>query len=1027
MTNSIYPQDINAVIYVKEPLPIDFEEAVNKQCTKVDIVSSLPSFDAIKDIDKSLLYFVDLDICGTEIQQLALFKQLNAPIIFVNFQQSSCFVDTESEYCCLDWQTEPDSLLVKIPLAIFKRSFINHNSSETSLLTRAISCVGDILIYLDEDGCFLKSNHPLTKVASNKKLIGKRFDQIIHVQRRPLKEPFLQIVEAAIYRAAVTKLQPMSMSFHEGEYSLFDGLVGPIEYPSGHKGSVLILRKIENLAEVNDVFALNNEQHQPLEINQTRCVLLINPDDFKNINDKYGWQSGDEILEEVESRLNKVLRVADISTRYIGAFFLVLLNDTNDLQTYNLINQLKAELSEKKYLNEQAQLNFSFGFAINDQENKISLIELFYCANTALSKAIEFGGNQSIQWQQPSTIQQIGNFDRINGDFLSDGLVNYRKILTLWEQLNTIKIEGSKHQFIEQLNQKLLHGLELVSTRFFSMERHELHFIHGMNNQDEQLGRPQHLQVDEQAFIEGFLVKGNEGQPFFSSMSDDNLRLVLPVIENDKLLAVIILTSDDQELATVRNQNLLTKLADYIRVSLQKIEFIDKTKNESFLSIEPASNSRFWYNSKVMETLMTEVNMVAKTDATVLINGESGTGKEFLARTIHDLSNRQIKPFVIFDCSTIVENLLESELFGHSKGAFTGADKMSQGCISQAEGGTLFLDEIGELSPETQMKLLRFIQEKQYSPVGSSQYYHADVRIISATNVNLKDHLDQGLFREDLYYRINVFNVSTPPLRARQDDVLLLANNFLSMFVKKYQKVITGFTKQAQVALTQYQWPGNVRELKNVIHKACILCQDYEIDCSHLGLHSEFSDELNGISTSNNQPAVMLESNHFKVGNVHKEVQIIESEPPMNTVQFLHLSPMLDEIVDELDQCNLFAVDNNIAFADLVENRLYKYALYRHSQVVLQAANKLHISESTLRRHLKNTYDSQTVFSNEHIDKIDVFVKGVYDKELSSSKPLLIRNLLVKCCLNRGFKANKTARIIGVSNVTLRKIIKNIA
>jgi NtrC-family two-component system response regulator AlgB len=210
-------------------------------------------------------------------------------------------------------------------------------------------------------------------------------------------------------------------------------------------------------------------------------------------------------------------------------------------------------------------------------------------------------------------------------------------------------------------------------------------------------------------------------------------------------------------------------------------------------------------------------------DAPVLLRGESGTGKTVLARTIHSLSPRSKHPFVVVNCPTLSEELLTSELFGHSRGAFTGAVRDQAGRVEAAEGGTLFLDEIGEISPPLQAKLLRFLEEKEFERLGENKTRHADVRMIAATNRDLKEHVRKGLFREDLLYRLNVIDLQMPPLRERPEDILRLARRFLGFFAKSTRRQTPEFSTAAEAALLSYPWPGNVRELRNAIERAVIL------------------------------------------------------------------------------------------------------------------------------------------------------------------------------------------------------------
>lgn len=231
----------------------------------------------------------------------------------------------------------------------------------------------------------------------------------------------------------------------------------------------------------------------------------------------------------------------------------------------------------------------------------------------------------------------------------------------------------------------------------------------------------------------------------------------------------------------------------------------------------------FLGNSQGMREVYRSVQKIAPTDATVLITGETGTGKELVAQTIHALSHRAGRSFVAINCSAISETLLESELFGHEKGAFTGADRTKIGLFESAEGGTIFFDEIGEISPGMQVKLLRVLQEREIRRVGSSKPRKIDVRILSSTNRNLLDGIHAHQFREDLYYRLNVISIHLPPLRERGNDVHLLIEHFLSRFAKKHHKPPLALEEKAREAAVKHPWPGNVRELMNAVEKAVIL------------------------------------------------------------------------------------------------------------------------------------------------------------------------------------------------------------
>jgi DNA-binding NtrC family response regulator len=238
--------------------------------------------------------------------------------------------------------------------------------------------------------------------------------------------------------------------------------------------------------------------------------------------------------------------------------------------------------------------------------------------------------------------------------------------------------------------------------------------------------------------------------------------------------------------------------------------------------------------SKRMQEIYRVIGKVAATDTTVLVYGQSGTGKELIARAIHFNSQRREKPFVPVDCAVLSENLLESELFGHVKGSFTGAITTKPGLFEVAEGGTLFLDEVGNISMGIQAKLLRVLQEREFTPVGGTKTKKADIRLIAATNKDLEKMIKEGTFREDLYYRINIVPILLPLLKDRHEDIPLLAVHFLKKYAEEMGKSIKGFTPDAMVKLLKYPWPGNVRELEHVIERTVVMMEEDMVRSEHL-------------------------------------------------------------------------------------------------------------------------------------------------------------------------------------------------
>jgi DNA-binding NtrC family response regulator len=276
--------------------------------------------------------------------------------------------------------------------------------------------------------------------------------------------------------------------------------------------------------------------------------------------------------------------------------------------------------------------------------------------------------------------------------------------------------------------------------------------------------------------------------------------------------------------------------------------------------------------SKKMQEIYRIIAKVAITDSTVLITGQSGTGKELIARAIHFNSPRREKQFVPVDCAVLSENLLESELFGHVRGSFTGAVTTKPGLFEVADGGTVFLDEVGNISLSIQAKLLRVLQEREFTPVGGTKAKKVDIRLIAATNKDLEKMIKEELFREDLYYRLNIVPIYLPALKERQDDIPLLAAHFLKKYAEEMGKTIKGFTPEAVEKLMRYPWPGNVRELENVIERTVVMIEDEMVRVEHLILPGQQEKEI----SENQIPLTSEELKEIKKHVREKAVEEIE-------------------------------------------------------------------------------------------------------------------------------------------------------
>ena len=302
--------------------------------------------------------------------------------------------------------------------------------------------------------------------------------------------------------------------------------------------------------------------------------------------------------------------------------------------------------------------------------------------------------------------------------------------------------------------------------------------------------------------------------------------LCIPLISRGKVLGVLnIINKPDDGRFTEEDLHLAQAFAEQASIAIENANLYDAISNENRLLRErldmaPRLLKSF---SPAMKAVIEMARRAAESDATVLLLGESGTGKEVVARAIHTWSGRAGGAFVAINCAALPEQLLESEIFGHEQGAFTGALKRKEGKVELANGGTLFLDEIGEMRPDIQTKLLRILQEQQFERVGGTQTISTDLRVIAATNKDLREEVQRGAFREDLFFRLNVITLTIPPLRERKEDIVFIANQFVERYCAEEGRPVPSITPAARKALLDYEWPGNVRELENVLERAIVL------------------------------------------------------------------------------------------------------------------------------------------------------------------------------------------------------------
>jgi len=364
-----------------------------------------------------------------------------------------------------------------------------------------------------------------------------------------------------------------------------------------------------------------------------------------------------------------------------------------------------------------------------------------------------------------------------------------------------------------------LHQKKMASYRFgegatgLAASSREPIVIENIHNNINYLNKMGHITTQMVSYIAVPLLQDEEVIGVISANIGKNSPLDFDeIVRLLTIVGTLLVSSSKVQQTITKDKESLTQLKTYYQEEMQK-----EYKFENIVG-----------KSTKMQHVFGMINTVAPTDATILIRGETGTGKELIATAVHNLSRRQNGPFIKLNCAAISETLLESELFGHEKGAFTDAREMRKGRFELADGGTLFLDEIGDITPSLQVKLLRILQEQEFERVGGNKTIKTNVRLVAATNRNLEDMVRKGEFREDLFYRLNVIPLNLPPLRERYEDVKLLIEHYLGRFMKEHRKNMH-FTKGAMEVLLEYPWPGNIRELQNTMERIVLICPNGEL------------------------------------------------------------------------------------------------------------------------------------------------------------------------------------------------------
>lgn len=891
----------------------------------------------------------------------------------------------------VDWRTT-DTLLAILSLLKHHHNLVQDKQRAVHKLALLSDCLGELSLTLNPDGKIIEINPQLSTLigASGQPALGQDWLASLQIPSSMAKSRMQHILEGMKGTHSMTRLPPFPIQL-DNTVIMADGFVGPLH----NEETLLILRQVASWQ--------NQEWAAQLDVpGAPVTLLLVNPDSLSEFNQLYGRELGDQVLNEIMHSISDMLRTDDFASRYSGAVFAAHLPDTNEQQGQALAARMLQKLRNKLFSHHKINLQFSVGLATLGSEEQLgeqSPLELFRRANTALQAARSIGGGKLVSWQPRFDANIVANLDRMSGKFSEAPGDDFRLMTLQWDIIRLIGSTHSLQTFSSQICQLLTTGLQSEFSGLYLKQGNNLTSLScSAASEGIDVVKIHHWVQKNIKFANNAtqIIPPNKLTSYYSA--------VIPLVTRGECLGVLTVCWKPQEQRIAETCiGQLQQVTPNLAAAIDRIILLQQDKNRQVVAQQQSAGQELLFESAAMQTLMEQVQLVAPTDASVLVIGESGTGKEGIAQQIHKHSLHPDKPFITVDCSTIVEQLIESELFGHRKGAFTGASSDQPGRIAQADGGTLFLDEVGELPLDIQSKLLRFVQEKTYVAVGDQRVRKVDVRLILATNRNLTDEVAAGRFRADLFYRINVFTLNLPPLHQRDDDPLLLSRHFLHKFSQQYHKEIEGFSDPAISKLRTYKWPGNIRELRNCMMRAVILCSGHVVEPQHLVLQEqhEGKDSVNK-DVSYGVPitsiAAATDDDLHQIAMVLNEVVIVASEEP--TV--LCVSVWLEK--QWLELC------------------LVKWgSLY-------QVAQQLNKSESTLRRRHAKLSDIQ--FNQPKIQELTIRCTQMLAQLLNSNKGENLWSKLEKslflAVIQQEFSQQLKAKLLDVTQPTLRKIIQQI-
>lgn len=804
------------------------------------------------------------------------------------------------------------------------------------------------------------------------------------------------------------------------------------------------------------LFAQLKEEIEGGEDDTSTSIVFTSPDNFSTINELRGLQAGDAVIREIGERLKPLMRPDDVLVRYGGVVFGILLPHTSAEEASKLTTAIHSALSTTNYLNDNVHLFFSCGVSVTSSppegrpEHALTVIQH---ANQALNAAKRAGGNQITKWQ--TSISGEGSdlsSDELTGIFTGTMGKDYRNMVLLWDTVGFIAETGDPHQFASKALEAIYNAFRPGRIGFYLNQQRDrgrndaegdqaptlnLTLIEGYvpitqagitemtHTQSQSAFELSHSErhLLERSCLDGVLLGSNVPTVQSANLPIDHSAIAVPLLTKENCVGCFYLARHDDRInLDPSDVHFLKVFANQIAIALDRSILAEQEKKaleQKRLKLlgevhelrQALSHAKLIHSSSAMEEVLSIVRQVAPTDATVLITGESGTGKGVLADTIHKSSTRKNQTLIMVDCSAISSTLIESELFGHERGAFTGAEKKAPGRLAEADGGTVFLDEIGELPLEIQSKLLTFVQDKAIVPVGSSKSRKVDVRIVAATNRDLAAEVDAGKFRRDLYYRLNVVTIHIPPLRDRPDDILMLARHFLERSNVQYQKSVHGFTNEAEAALRLHPWPGNVRELQNRIMRAVILCNLEMLGPVELGFAQV------------QQSAIPAASTVTTVASSLPSMTTPQSTAPIRK-PWNELDEILKRIIQRVDG---HRTKQPPPFGKWLEDDLVQVAYAQVGGIHRRGAALLGIPETTFRRRMKQlqarSQIGPTPRTPEWVEVVEVLEKITEDTNSSQQDWVLrSRDVLLHHVLDRfGNRVPFAASLMGVTEPTIHR------